>query len=701
MAYQNATEENLYDLIKGDSTSSQDGANESNLYDYIQSAPSKSIASPSFKNALKGAEFFARGGQYNAPQVSKDFGKSVAALLDQTIGGVLPTTAGYVTQAFARPFTSAQNAEQIAQKVSGAIDKPFGKAFGITEEPAYKNEGMTKIMNFVGQNMGKGAKWVSEQTGIPEQDVAHMMNSLVIAGGHAANTYVKPTLQAEFAKAQSALNPKVVSKAEYAKPIEPIEVTGVGATEAPKVIPTPESVAEQPNISQPQARNVEVLPENPPMPTEPLPIEALSNREQLLRDVGVENIRKSAVENNPLEASSQYITSKAEKGPYGQGIREQINHEKEALTNHFGGVESELGGTVPRKGSQFEITDEMERGKAIKTALEDAQKAHADETTRLYDKASEEVGNVPVELTGFKQFLDKDSNFVHVPEKALKNGVRDYLKEQGLLAEDGSINSMTVKQSENLRKFINKQYNHETSSKIGDLVNNIDDDVFSNVRGDTYEQARAHFKAGKEIYDNPKAIKNLLGDEGVNQKIADEKVMSKISTLDESQFGHLMNTLRSTGKSDAVREIQTNLVNRIKEAGQSATNEPWNSIAAAKERAKLGNKLQVAFADNPEILDKIDKGIEAGNILHIPNKYPGAAVQSHLLHNKFTEFLINKGAGPAGAYLGGPMGAMAGEWLGQKASNVLDVGKQSKLLKEEIKYNQSGKNKPSDFGLKP
>jgi len=447
---------------------------------------------------------------------------------------------------------------------------------------------------------------------------------------------------------------------------------------------------------QPKPVEVKPLAENPEMPAERLNVDEIARKEQILNDIGVETHRKSALEGDYQGASSQYITSKADNGEYAQGMANQIRHEKEALTGHLEKIENNLGGTIPREG-MFYKTDEIKRGKSVKNALEEAQEAHKTETTRLYDEASKEIGAVPVELTTLKEYLDKDSNFVHSAEKSVKTGVRDYLKEQGLLDESGAIKPMTVGQSEQLRKFINKQYNYETKGKVGDLVNRIDEDVFKNVEGKTYEDARAHFKAGKEIYDNPKAIKDLMNDEGTNQKIKDEQVMTKISSLDESQFSNLMDTLTKTGKTEAIKEIQTNLVNRVKQAGKSEINEPWNGRAAAKEFQNLGEKLQVAFKNNPEVLAELSKNIEAGHILHIPSRYPGAAVQTNLLKNKFSEMALQKAGamvGGAGGSIAGPLGAAggaaAGEYLGAKGANKLKSNRQVEQLQKEIKSGPLG-----------
>ncbi len=527
-----------------------------------------------------------------------------------------------------------------------------------------------------------------------------------------ALSWIPPAIAPELTALSSSTNPVLAAKmAARARKVEP-GVTTIVAPEVEKAAqissadtptylrqkfaqkqaaekPLEQTIVEPVATTKPYAGNVEIpVPEEIPVRLEkPVDVAKAAETEKLLRDVGIERVRLSALNEDPLESSSQYITSKAEKGPYGAGMREQIAHEKSALENHFGKIESELGGTIPK-----DIVDEINRGKTVKNALEEAQANHAAETGRLYKKATEEIGGAQVGLNDFQSYLNKESNFVHGPEQNLRSGVRAYLKEQELMDKEGNISPMTVEQSENLRKFINSQYNYETKNKVGNLVNTIDNDVFKNVQGKTYEEARAHFKKGREIYDNPKAIKDLLKDEGVNQKVADEKVMTKITTLDQSQFEHLVDTLRATGKEDALKEIQTNLVNRIKEAGRSEELEPWNSRAAAKERVKLSAKLQKAFEGNPDQLERINKGIAAGNKIYIPTRYPGAAVQKHLLHTKFGDIAVKAGT-YLGAKMGGGVGAVFGENMGARAAERLAKNKQTKQLEKEIKQ-----TKLSDIG---
>ena len=118
---------------------------------------------------------------YNKTQeTKKDFGASLASLADTTIGGVLPIT-GQIVQAASRPFTTPEKAQQYGQAVTTALENPFGKTFGVTESPAYKGEASRKIMEFIGENVNKGAEWIAQKTGLPLPDVQNMMGTATIA----------------------------------------------------------------------------------------------------------------------------------------------------------------------------------------------------------------------------------------------------------------------------------------------------------------------------------------------------------------------------------------------------------------------------------------------------------------------------------------------------------------------------------------
>lgn len=568
----------------------------------------------------------------------KEFGQGVASLAD-TAWGVVPGAVSGLTYAGARALQqSPEEAEKIASRSGAALESPVGRLFGVTETPGYQKEASRKLFNYIGQNIHKGSEVVARETGLPVQDVENIANSLTFAAAPTISKGIGKTV----GKGIGAVDEAITSQFEKRKAIQPEE--------------------------------------------------AISENEALLRKIGLQKIRISALEENPKEATSQYLTSKAEKGPYGQKMTDLLNHEKETLNNHFGSIENELGGIVPRKGTEFETTDKMEAGKVIRESAEDALNKHNEKTNQLYEKARSEHGDKPVELSKLNDFLKADENFTYTQEQNLQKGIQNFLKRQNLLDEKGNVKPMNIAQSESLRQFINSKYNYETKQLGGQLKGLIDEDVFSNVGGETFETARKHFQAGKEIYDNPKAMSDLLNVEGTNEKIPMENIMNKVMTLPESQFGHMMNVFKDTGKTDAIKQIQTSLINRIKEAGQSSQGEPWNGNAALKERAKLSQKLKVAFEDNPEILQKIDDGIKGGQILSINTRYPGAAVQTHQLRSKLGNIAV-KGSTAIGAKIGGVAGAMVGEHLGEKLSTGVSKAKQIKQFEKEVKH-----TKLSDIG---
>ncbi len=116
-----------------------------------------------------------------------DFGASTAALAD-TLYSPIPALAGMVTYAGARTVQSPEEAAKTQQKVTGALDRPFGKTFGVTETPAYKGEASQQITEFISENMSKGADWISRQTGMPKADVEYYMGLGTVAAPGLAKT---------------------------------------------------------------------------------------------------------------------------------------------------------------------------------------------------------------------------------------------------------------------------------------------------------------------------------------------------------------------------------------------------------------------------------------------------------------------------------------------------------------------------------
>ena len=112
----------------------------------------------------------------------ESFGRGIAGLADTTLGGIAPGIIGPVTYAGSRAFgATPEQATASSQAAAAPFEKPFGKMFGVAETPEYKGEASQQLTDFIGKNVQKGSKWISEQTGLPEADVENMLGTALMA----------------------------------------------------------------------------------------------------------------------------------------------------------------------------------------------------------------------------------------------------------------------------------------------------------------------------------------------------------------------------------------------------------------------------------------------------------------------------------------------------------------------------------------
>jgi hypothetical protein len=196
----------------------------------------KPVAQPSAFTGTRGDTGIA-GGDGPIAQAAlkhlKALGAATASLADVTIGGIIPAVAGPLTYAGARALQLSPAEAAAAEKsVVGALEKPFGKTFGVTEEPAYKGELSREIMDFIGKNIGKGAKYIAEQTGLPESDVANMIGTGLVGVAPAVGQVTAPVRRALGSGVYEIIEPVARGIDEFAgKPV-------AAAVERPRVEPT-------------------------------------------------------------------------------------------------------------------------------------------------------------------------------------------------------------------------------------------------------------------------------------------------------------------------------------------------------------------------------------------------------------------------------------------------------------------------------
>ena len=115
----------------------------------------------------------------------KDFGRGLASAVD-TGANMVTGLGSYVGYPVGRAFgLNPQEATAAANRVGAPLQNPVGRAFGIENDPAYQNSAANKIVGGIGQGISSVAQPISNATGLPQQDVEHMLGTGLIAAGPA------------------------------------------------------------------------------------------------------------------------------------------------------------------------------------------------------------------------------------------------------------------------------------------------------------------------------------------------------------------------------------------------------------------------------------------------------------------------------------------------------------------------------------
>lgn len=154
-----------------------------------------------------------------SPGFMTQLGRGAASLADVTLGSLIPAAVQFGAYPFARKQLSAEKAQEEVKRIAAAFEQPFGRAFGVTETPQYQQESSRQLMDFIGQNFQKGAKFISEKTGLPQADIENMLGSATVAAPkvvQAARPYVAPVMQQAAIGARLPFADRLQARAEAA-----------------------------------------------------------------------------------------------------------------------------------------------------------------------------------------------------------------------------------------------------------------------------------------------------------------------------------------------------------------------------------------------------------------------------------------------------------------------------------------------------
>lgn len=414
-------------------------------------------------------------------------------------------------------------------------------------------------------------------------------------------------------------------------------------------------------------------------PGQQLPAAEQARRAEVLRSVGLTQARQSALAGDAPTAATEAQMAKVDN-PAGTLIKAQLNDEKAALTQHAEGLVEQTGGT-----QGLDQSTQFTRGNAIVAPL-DALKDYFDTQTRaLYQAADERAQGVPAPMTATQRFIGGDqAEFLGTQEgESLLKGVQARMRSLGMLDADGNPAPATVQQAEQLKQYLNNQWQPRTARLIRGMKDAIDDDVTQAAGEDIYQQARQMRAQRAATLDNPNGIAKIMdssGPDGINRAVAVEKIPDAVAGLPAQQFGHIIETLRSVPADiqpqaqAALAEIKAQYANKVQAIGSSQAGQ-WN--ARGVSQYLNNNAANMAQVFSPEEMAQFRNLNDAGHILAKDQSYPGAAAQAHNLGRAgiLTSLASTAGGalgGTVGGTLFGPVGAAgggaAGTWAGAKAA---------------------------------
>lgn len=139
-------------------------------------------------------------------------------LLDTTLGAIVPTIAGVgnlVASTVGRAVGVPEGNAGLTPfaGLQSFSEKPFAKAFGMTQAPSYKTAPSQQAMDFIGKNIELGVDKLAEKTGMSKTDVANAISTLGFAVPAVAGAILKPVVAGA-----GAISRKV---GEYKAAVEP------------------------------------------------------------------------------------------------------------------------------------------------------------------------------------------------------------------------------------------------------------------------------------------------------------------------------------------------------------------------------------------------------------------------------------------------------------------------------------------------
>jgi len=407
-------------------------------------------------------------------------------------------------------------------------------------------------------------------------------------------------------------------------------------------------------------------------------------RAAVLRRLGLDTARESALTGDSLAAATDYQISKFSGEPAGVQAKAHFDVEKAALENHAAKIVEKTGGTLGMDEDSL-----GSRGQTIAAPFDALRQYFSEQKKADYAAADARAKGAPVSDLSSTRELLSDPDFTETLLAKGQGSLLDSVKRQfdrfnSLATQDKAGPAQwTVANAENFRKWMNQVWTPENSATLGKLKAAVDEDVLKGAGEDIYGPARKRVQLEHELLDNPDGVATLFDRDPktpINRKTAYSKIPDTLWRLAPEQFTNIVDTLKKMPPEvqqhaqAALAEIKAHGANRLHEAGMS-TEGQWAASKVSRILKANSSKFQTAFGDTPELLGDIQTLDAGGRILKTPQSYPGAAAQAaNMLKRGMMSHAISRGGGSVGALAGsvlGAPGAAVGAAIGEAAGGRL------------------------------
>jgi hypothetical protein len=507
-----------------------------------------------------------------------DLGKGIVSMADVAAGG-LTGLVGQGSYAIQRAMgVPAPEAQKSVQEFVEKRTDPFGRALGITEDPAYKAEATRRLTSFIGENVGKGAAWIADKTGIPVGDVENMIGSLGLLPIPGAAKAGQKAGAATYG-AEQALRDQFAVKAPPPR-VEP----GIGAPAPAAGQPKPrvvyadlqaqlaekkaakeqafQDLANAPSLREAQARGTlgaglaqpiggagatpgsvgAAAVDTPRMRVEraaSLPIPITYSRAQATR--------------NPTDVK---YASVAAKTPH---LAEQV-FERNAEQNAQ--VQQNMQAGIEATGTQSQGVSPSDFGQRVKTYVQGIKDARMNDIRNQY-AAAEAAGELaqPVSYQPVLDFIKKSTE--NRPTRKSQNPLYGIIEEEFAANDPSGTRTIGVRQLEDIRQMINDEtdWTNNRQAALSIKTKRLIDSITENAGGDIYKQARRQRAQWSNDFENQSTVRSIneIKKGTTEQTVPTEKIFDQLF-LGKSgdQVKRVFNLLENSGPDgqQLVRDIK-------------------------------------------------------------------------------------------------------------------------------------------------